>query len=309
MLSAFSRKISLPAAIALVFLAGVLAGYWRYRQTRAELLDELTVNARRCAMAFEHRELAQLAGSPDDIGKPTFTHVRERLIRFRRVGVDVRTVYLVRQTSGVSGVKVLAASDRTLVPGRVDVRSMVQAGTLSVLIRVISSGEAEAIESNDPTGHWAAGYAQVAGSVAGSSKEVLGLEVDTDHWARTLWMGAMGTAGYVWLFLILPLATLVSTRRQNRQRAKVRDLTEAMEQAQSAVMIVTPKQRIEYANAGFCRQLGYSREELIGREWREFQAFDAPPEVVKDLTTTVGAGEPWRGEWMMKRKDGMFYPV
>lgn len=119
----------------------------------------------------------------------------------------------------------------------------------------------------------------------------------------------MGTAAYVWMFLILPLATLVSTRRQNRQRDTLRNLNEAMEQAQSAVMIVTPKQRIEYTNAGFCRQLGYSREELIGREWREFQAFEAPTEVIKDLVSTVGAGQPWSGEWTMRRKDGGLFPV
>src|SRR5690606_25188418 len=73
--------------------------------------------------------------------------------------------------------------------------------------------------------------------------------------------------------------------------------------------IVARNQRIQYANAGFCRQLGYAREELVGREWRDFQAFDAPTGLMDKLVATVGKGEPWSGEWKLRRKDGAYFPA
>jgi PAS domain S-box-containing protein len=82
-----------------------------------------------------------------------------------------------------------------------------------------------------------------------------------------------------------------------------------MEQSHSAIMIVDLGSRIEYANAGLCHQIGYSRRELIGRPWRDFQVVDTPAEILADLVSTVRLGRPWQGEWFNRRKDGAVYPV
>ena len=309
-MSPLTRKISLPLAIASIFVAGVAAGIWRYHETRAELLAELLINARRDALAFDPQELRELNGTAADAGKSALQEVKERLVRLSQVAPDIRSVYLFRHFPD-SGQIILLADSQIARPG--PALTTAQAATPPLDIHQLETVLANSMLAasgplQDSSGSWVSGFALV-GETTNGPRDILGLDVATDSWRRTLWSAAMGTAAYVWMFLILPLATLVSTRRQNRQRDTLRNLTEAMEQGQTAVMIVALDQRIQYANAGFCRQLGFSREELIGREWREFQGFEAPPEMVQELVKTVGAGEPWSGEWKMRRKDGSYFPA
>src|SRR5690606_37774190 len=122
---------------------------------------------------------------------------------------------------------------------------------------------------------------------ADEPRDILGLDLVVSQWRRTLLTAVFGTAGYVWLLLILPLVALVSNRRLTQQRDALRNLTEAEDQGHAVVVIVDLALRIEYANTGFCRQLGYSRRELIGRPWRELQASDAQPETDADIMATV----------------------
>jgi PAS domain S-box-containing protein len=93
------------------------------------------------------------------------------------------------------------------------------------------------------------------------------------------------------------------------QQDVIRSLTEAIDQSFSAVMITDLDSRIKYVNAGLCHQIGYTKEELIGRFWRDFQQPETPPEVLADLVRTVRAGHPWRNEWFNRRKSGELYTV
>ena len=286
-----------------------MAGAWRYRQTQAQLFAELAINTRQYAMAFDPAELGELAGSSDEAAKSALTALQQRLSRLRYFGPGVRSVYLFRYLPAERRTVLLAASGSPVmryfpVAGETGPNPVEPGFPLSLRGETATRGP-----TTDDSGEWVTGFAEVIGPRTSPAIDVLGLDVAAGHWRGTLWAATMGTAGYVWMLLILPLATLVSTRRQNRQRDTLRNLHEAMEQGQSAVMIVGLNQRIIYVNAGFCRQLGYTREELVGREWREFQGFEAPPALVRKLAATVRAGHPWTGEWTMRRKDGGFFPV
>ena len=300
MLSAFSRKTPLSLAIAVIFAAGFAAGYWRYDETRKGLLADLVITARRCALAFDPREVSQLTGTTDDLARPDLVAVKERLIRLRQIEPGIRSVYLFRllPTTGKISLLVDSGGDRATSP------RFLETARAIVTDRPSTEGPTQ-----DLSGLWVRAYAPLEASQGGKPIDILGIDVAAGHWRATSWSAAVGIAAYVWMLLLLPLATLVSTRRQNWQRDTLRNLTEAMEQGQSAVMIVALNQRIQYANAGFCRQVGYLREELIGREWREFQGFEAPPELIEELVATLGAGQPWSGEWSMHRKDGSYFPA
>ncbi|HTO03919.1 MAG TPA: ATP-binding protein, partial [Opitutus sp.] len=274
---------------------------------------ELELSARRSAAAFDLRELAPLTSTRVDRSDPAFMAVKARLNRLRESAPDIRVIHLFGRDPVSGGIILLAESE----PADVDADQRFERGD-SQRARLDPETFADVLAGDgtmtrgpvtDDAGTWVSGYARVPGIQAGQPVVLLKIDVKADEWDMTLWGGAIGTAAYVWMFLILPLATLVSTRRQNRQRDTLRNLNEAMEQGQTAVMIVARNQRIQYANAGFCRQLGYAREELIGREWRDFQAFDAPAGLIDELIATVGKGEPWSGEWKMRRKDGGYFPA
>ena len=106
------------------------------------------------------------------------------------------------------------------------------------------------------------------------------------------------------------LRRLFSPRRHERaQQEVIRSLSEAIKQSFSSVMVTDLDSRIQYVNAGLCHQIGYSKEELVGRYWRDFQQPETKPEVLADLVRTVRSGQPWRNEWYNRRKNGELYLV
>ena len=114
---------------------------------------------------------------------------------------------------------------------------------------------------------------------------------------------------YVWVLMGVPFGVWVLRRREGQRDAAIRNLSTAIEQSQAAVMITDLHSRIQYANGGLCQQIGYAREELIGRRWQDFQQAETPPELVAGLVATVRAGRSWRNEWYNRRKSGELYLV
>ena len=103
---------------------------------------------------------------------------------------------------------------------------------------------------------------------------------------------APAPAVYIWLILGLPYSLYLAGLGRRVQREALRNLSEAMEQSRSAVMIVNLESRIEYVNAGLCQQIGYSRRELIGRNWREFQQPETKPEILAEMVA-IGPLRPF----------------
>src|SRR4051812_36727205 len=149
------RKTSLPLAIAVIFITGVLAGYWRYRQERSTLLAQLVVTARRCAMAFDPQELAQLTGDASDASKPAFLAVRQRLIRLRRVAPDIRSIYLVRCVRATGATVTLADSEPATAVRAPEKAIVHDAANQPALLRVVSAGQPTSEGPlQDPSGIW-----------------------------------------------------------------------------------------------------------------------------------------------------------
>ncbi len=307
----FERKSSLVLAAIGIFIAGAAAGGWRWRQARADLLSDLLTTAQRSAVAFESGELERLTATRSDLGTRDYAVVKGRLARLQQAHSPIRFVDIFRHRPGTSQVVFVADSEPAgsrleSLPGDKDHEAARSPG----LQHLIATGEPSTEGPlSDEHGTWVTGYAMIGTPGPGQPQEILGVDLDASHWRRTLFRASAGTAVYVWMLLVLPLAVLVSMQRQLVQRDALRNLTEAMEQGHSAVMIVDLGLRIEYANARFCRQLGYTRRELIGREWREFHGPDGPVEVLTDMVATIRSGHAWTGEWRMPRKDGTVFPV
>ena len=123
------------------------------------------------------------------------------------------------------------------------------------------------------------------------------------------WGPVLVRAVSVWLVFGLGFAGLIAFLNFRRQRAALRNLLGALEQSQSALMIVNLEGRVEYANAGLCHQLGRSRRDLVGRPVRDLQQTGTSPDLIADMLANVRAGRSWQGEWPNRRGGGETYPV
>jgi len=298
-----------------IVLAGVAAGWHGARRARAHFLADLVDDARRCAAAFDPDSLHALNGTRNDVTGAAYAAVKRRLIRLQAVDRRLRDVRLYRFVPETGRVVLLADStgpgaQPEAWPGDSDPQAEHSPGLQEVIRTGLPSAEEP---RRDDSGTWATGYAlidEVPSAKAGVPlKQIVGLELDAADWSRTLWAAAFPWALSVWVLLGLPFAAWRVVRRQLDQREAIRNLSEAMEQSHSALMIVDLESRIEYVNRGLCRQSGYMRREMLGRNWRDFQAAETPPERLAELTSSVRAGQPWEGELFSRRKDGTLYPV
>jgi len=302
------RTLKLAGMWSLIALAGVVVGWFSFRAHDAELRRQLIDDVRRSSVAFDAREFAALAGGRTDLDAPAYATLKERLRRLATVDQQVRYAYVFRAGAEPRDVVFLADSAPPGVneakPGDVYRQAVESLG----LQRIIATGEPTTEGPlGDEAATWVTGYAMVSG--AGGAKYILGFDLDAADWRRRLWMAALQGAFFTWIFLGLPIGVGLTLRRQGEQREVIRNLSEAMEQSHSAIMIVDLDTRIEYANRGLCQQAGYSRRELIGRRWKDLQVAEASHEVFAEMLATVRAGRSWEGEWSNRRKDGSVYPA
>ena len=303
MLRKYSRQLKATVACTLIALAGAAVGGWSYRERNSAMRLALLEDARRSTVAFAPSEVARLAGTPDDALNPVFAGVQYRLRHLKSVDPRVRKVYIVRVDVGTGRVTLLADSG-LLAAGSADPRSeALRTSTSPVLQELIRSGEAltEGPQA-DASGTWVTAYAIIGHP--GATGDILGVDVDAAGWRRELWQAALQGTFFVWTALGLPLLAWFVARRQIEQSYVIRNLSQAVEQSHSAIIIIGLDNRIEFANRGLCEQIGYAREELIGRNWQDFRVTETSEEVLADLVSTVRAGRPWEGEWFNRRQNG-----
>ncbi|MDV2503852.1 MAG: PAS domain S-box protein [bacterium] len=92
-----------------------------------------------------------------------------------------------------------------------------------------------------------------------------------------------------------------------RAEAKVLQLSSAVEQSPSTVMITDTDGNIEYVNPKFVELTGYTSEEVIGKNPSILKSGHTPPEEYKRLWETITSGGEWRGEFHNKKKEGELF--
>jgi PAS domain S-box-containing protein len=303
-----SRPLWIWLAIGGVSLAFAFwGGYLEQRQIVEARIDV----ARRCASAVAPADVDRIRGVAEDAALPAYRALKLRLARLSAADPQIQSLYLVRGDPATSWTVFLAdahaeSAGSSQHPGDL-LRDSRAVFALQETLRTGIAAASPPLAGR--TGALVLAFAPVVGAGSGRDEVILGVESLCSDWSRVWWSGAVPGALGVWMVLGLPFGLYRIRQHEIEQGEALRNLCAAVEQSQSAVMIVNLNDRVEYANAAVCQQLGYTRRELIGRPWRYFQKPDTPPEVLAEMTATVRAGLPWRGEWFNRRKNGELYAV
>jgi len=102
--------------------------------------------------------------------------------------------------------------------------------------------------------------------------------------------------GRIWTFRDI-------TERKRNEDA-LQQLSLAVEQSPVSVVITDPQGQISYVNRKFTECTGFTAEEVIGKNPRILNGGQCPPELYRNLWSTITQGRVWHGEFCNKRKNG-----
>jgi PAS domain S-box-containing protein len=122
-----------------------------------------------------------------------------------------------------------------------------------------------------------------------------------------IWLGITGKAidksklssGVVWVFRD------VSEEKKNNERLSI--LSETIEQSPISVAITDKEGFLKYVNPFFSELSGYSQKEVIGQNINIVKSGAHDNKFYKQLWETINSGKIWTGEFINKRKDGLFF--
>ncbi|MFZ1940200.1 MAG: PAS domain S-box protein [Terracidiphilus sp.] len=97
----------------------------------------------------------------------------------------------------------------------------------------------------------------------------------------------------------------ITERRQAED--KLRQLSAAVEQSSSSIVITDLHGTITYVNRKFIEVTGYTFDEAVGKNPRILNSGSSPRETFQALWTTIRSGKEWRGELRNKKKNGEFF--
>jgi PAS domain S-box-containing protein len=307
------RKI---AVFALILLVSLAAGGFEWSRMVAVQRAKLEGESLHYARSFPAGKTSGLSGRRADMETELFRQISTCLATVRETSPSVGFLSLLRLDPATGRVICLvaagAAEEEDAIPRPGDLRD----GTADArAARELAAGAQVAVNllHRDWEGkYWVSGYAVAGGGRTakdGPAVDVLRYDVDAGYWARAIGGAVAERVATVWLLLGLPFAAFLLGKRHNRQEMLIQKLSEAIEQSDTPILITKHDGGIEYVNPGFCKQIGYAREELIPVKWRSLRTVEPSPEEFARRDALVRAGTPWEAEWEFRRKNGETYPV
>lgn len=96
------------------------------------------------------------------------------------------------------------------------------------------------------------------------------------------------------------------TKERNAEH-DIRLLSSVVEQSPAYIVITDINGKITYANPAFAQITGYDVDFALGKNPRFLKSGKVPQNVYAEMWKTIKSGEPWRGQFINRRKNGDEY--
>ncbi|MDR0902938.1 MAG: PAS domain S-box protein [Opitutaceae bacterium] len=303
-----NRKIFLAAA--LIAVAGALAGLRACSQKKAFRMAVFHAGVKALAVGFSEAEVAQLNGAPGDAETGAYRKIKTRLDRVRDEHPAISAVRFLRWDPRGETITTLVSSPASGPPGG----GVRDAAIDREILRALPGGGAVVSRPRAGAGgaYQETGYTVIprpGGAPRDGPEHIVSCDLDTGRWRPEIIRAGVHRALGVWVLLGLPLAAYAVARRGISRKRVIQKLSEAVEQSENAILITRLDGRIEYANAGLCRQTGYTRGELEALPRHALLAGAPSPAEIAAREERVRNGVPWESERLFRRKNGDAYPV
>ncbi|MEY4089106.1 MAG: hypothetical protein RJB55_1377 [Verrucomicrobiota bacterium] len=309
------QRLNIAAAVAVTLGAGAAVGWLVSDHIDGRIRRDMIRRAPVAGLVLtaDLDPFAQSASSAD-VATAAYRQLRERARRLALLNPTVRSISLLRVPVG-SGPAVYVLDFRE--PGHGEEArpgdTFVPRFGSSALEELRRDGEAVlAGPFNVGEGVRGVAYAflpDFGDNTRKPTRHVVRIEADAAEWRQSVLLGGilagLGACGLVGI----PLAMLLLGGRQRIQSSVIRNLSEAVEQAHSAILILDPGGRIDFCNVVGSRRLGLSRRTLIGRNVREFLRPAGAGAAEAEMEGNLAAGIAWQGELNCFRADGTSFPV
>ena len=105
----------------------------------------------------------------------------------------------------------------------------------------------------------------------------------------------------------LMVAMITDITGRKKDQTQLRQLSRAVEQSASSIVITDLEGKIEYVNPRSVQSTGYTPEEVIGKNPRILKSGATPAEEYAHLWETIKSGGEWKGEFHNRKKNGELY--
>ena len=309
------QRLNLGAAVIVTLAAGATAGWLAGEYIDGRIRRDMVRRAPVAGLVLTaDLDPFSQSATPADLATAGYRQLRERARRLALLNPSLRGISLLRIPAG-PGPASYVVDYRDPGPGE-------EARPGDIFVPRFGSGALEELRRdgeavlagpfNAGEGSRGVAYAFLPDFGDNSRKaerHVVRIEADAAEWRQSVLLGGvlagLGVSGLVGI----PLAMLLLGDRQRIQSSVIRNLSEAVEQAHSAILILDPRGRIDFCNVVVSRRLGLSRRTLIGRNVREFLRPAGAAAGEAELEGNLAAGIAWQGELNCIRADGTSFPV
>lgn len=257
-----------------------MSGDYKFNELREGLLEQ----TRMSAMAFDPTLVSRLAGSSEDINRPEYRQIKQRLMAMRRKNPECRFIYFV--TLRGDKVVILADSEPVTSPDY-SPPGQVYHEASAIMAASLRTGR-EFVEGPLPDrwGVWVTSFVPIIDPAGNRVMTGLCLDAAASHWRRAIGVHRIVTLSVVLLLLLLAIVFFVTQQRSHESSRAIelseRRYRQMFEENPALMLLLKPGSgAIIEANPAACAYYGYRPEELAGmhvwdldempqEEWADF---------------------------------------